>query len=82
MLAHKHLRNFNLKKLFEFKCSKCDEVFEELTEYKQESSCPLCDSKADKIISSPRINLEGYSRSFPSASDAWVKRHKLSVQRD
>lgn len=71
-----------MKTLFEFKCTSCNNIHEELTEYKKESVCPLCNAKADKIISLSRVSLEGYSGSFPSAADAWAKKHKSSVQRD
>lgn len=70
-----------MKKLFDFQCRDCKEVFEELTEYKQTSTCPLCNSEADKLISTPRISLEGYSGSFPGAALAWEKKHRLSANK-
>ena len=66
-----------MKKLFEFQCRECKETFEEYTEYKKESSCPLCQALADKIISAPRVSLEGISGAFPGAAWAWEKKHKL-----
>jgi putative FmdB family regulatory protein len=68
-----------MKKLFEFKCSSCEEVFEELTEYKKVSTCPSCGADADKIISTPRVSLEGLSGSFPGAAAAWEKKHKQQL---
>lgn len=65
-----------MKKIFEFECTSCSEVFEEYTEYKKETECPLCNSKALKLISTPRVSLEGYSGSFPGAAMAWEKRHR------
>lgn len=71
-----------MKKLFEFQCSNCKEIFEELTEYKKVSQCPLCSSDADKIISTPRVSLEGISGAFPGASWAWEKKHNYKPTQD
>jgi putative FmdB family regulatory protein len=51
-----------MRKLFEFHCSSCDYSFEELTEYTKTIPCPKCNSNADKIVSAPRVNLEGHYR--------------------
>ena len=71
-----------MKKLFEFHCSTCDYHFEELTEYRQTFPCPKCNSNADKIISAPRVSLEGYSGSFPGAASAWEKKHKQQLAKE
>lgn len=71
-----------MKKLFEFKCSSCESIFEELTEYKLISTCPSCNFTANKIISSPRIVLEGHSGSFPGAASAWEKKHKQQLAKE
>jgi len=68
-----------MKKLFEFHCFTCDNHFEELTEYRQTFPCPKCNSNADKIISAPRVSLEGWSGSFPGAADAWDKKRKQKL---
>lgn len=65
-----------MKRIFEFTCKECKETFDKYTEYCQETECSLCGGKADKIISAPRIELEGYSGAFPGAADRWVKKHK------
>ena len=70
-----------MKKLFEFQCRDCKESFEEYTEYKQVSQCPMCGAEADKLISTPRIALEGISGSFPGAALAWEKKHKQSAKK-
>lgn len=66
-----------MKQIFEFKCAECGLVHEEYTEYKQVSQCPSCNGEADKIISAPRVKLEGITGAFPGASLAWEKRHKV-----
>ena len=76
------MRSYKMKKLFEFQCRECKEIFEEYTEYKQVSTCPSCKSDADKLISAPRIDLEGYSGSFPGAAIAWEKKHRMVANKD
>ena len=71
-----------MKKIFDFKCSKCAHIFEELTEYKKIAECPLCSGEADKMITSPTIKLEGITGSFPDAASAWVKKHKQQLAKE
>lgn len=71
-----------MKKLFEFQCRDCKEIYEEYTEYKLVSTCPLCNADADKIISTPRIALEGISGSFPGAAAAWEKKRKQKAAQE
>ncbi len=65
-----------MKRLYEFKCTKCETVSEIYTEYVKESKCPVCGAVANKIISAPRVHLEGWSGSFPGAAMQWEKKHK------
>jgi hypothetical protein len=44
--------------------------------------CPKCSSNADKLISAPRVTLEGYSGSFPGAAAAWEKKHKQQLAKE
>lgn len=64
-----------MKILFNFLCNDCGHPFEEFTEYKKTSECPQCHGIADKQVTAPTISLEGYSGSFPTASDKWAKKH-------
>jgi putative FmdB family regulatory protein len=69
-----------MRKLFDFQCQSCNEVFEEYTEYKKVSACPKCGMEADKIISAPHIYLEGITGSFPGAALTWEKRHRIGAK--
>ncbi len=71
-----------MKRLFEFKCNSCEEVFEEYTEYKKVSTCPSCGGDADKLISAPRISLEGVTGDFPGAAAAWDRKHKQQLEKE
>ena len=75
------LRRSDLKKFFEFTCQECKETFEKYTEYIQTTECQ-CGGKADKIISTPRISLEGISGSFPGAAAAWEKKHLQQLKKE
>jgi putative FmdB family regulatory protein len=68
-----------MKKLFEFQCSHCNHYFEELTEYTKTLTCPSCGKEADKLISTPRVHLEGHSGSFPGAAMSWEKKRKQKL---
>ena len=70
----KPIRNYRMRTLFEFKCEQCG-VFEDLVEYTKEHDCPTCGTVAYKIISAPRIQLEGWSGSFPGATAKWERKH-------
>ena len=67
-----------MKRLYEFHCKGCVYTFEKLIEYTKVTNCPQCDFDTNKIISAPKIMLEGVSGSFPSASAAWEKKHTFS----
>lgn len=75
------MRNYKMKKIFDFKCQVCETVFEEYTEYKQTTTCE-CGGTADKIISTPHFYLEGITGSFPGAAIAWEKRHRPIAKKE
>jgi predicted nucleic acid-binding Zn ribbon protein len=59
-------------------------VFRTVKEYIDDSlkttTCPACDTEAKRIISKPRIDLEGCSGDFPTAADAWVRRRESHMK--
>ena len=71
-----------MKKLFEFQCTACDAITEELTEYKTLSTCPECGEQSVKIISTPSIKLEGITGDFPGAYYAWGKKHREKLKQE
>lgn len=65
-----------MRRIFEFRCVK-DHITEKLVDDAVTSiECPHCHNEASRIISSPRIRLEGLSGAFPSAYDAWARKHE------
>ena len=69
-----------MKRIFEFRCVK-DHITERLVDDEVRSvSCPHCHNEAARIISSPRIRLEGITGAFPSAYDAWARKHEQAAR--
>jgi putative FmdB family regulatory protein len=61
-------------KLFDFECSACGKVFEEMIEGdKKKLPCPSCKGKADRLIATPRIDWMrmGLDPAFPTAYEKW-----------
>jgi uncharacterized protein (UPF0212 family) len=69
-----------MKRIFEFRCVK-DHVSEKFVDSEIQSiECPHCRNEASRIISSPRIKLEGITGAFPTAADAWARKHEQAAR--
>jgi len=69
-----------MKRIFEFRCVK-DHLTEKLVDDEVRSiECPYCRNEASRIISSPRISLEGITGAFPSAHEAWARKHEEATR--
>jgi hypothetical protein len=69
-----------MKRIFEFRCVK-DHGSEKFVDDEVRSiECPHCRNEASRIISSPRIRLEGITGAFPSAADAWARKHEQATR--
>lgn len=69
-----------MKRIFEFRCVK-DHTTEKFVDDEVKSiECPHCRNEAVRIISSPRIQLEGISGAFPTAYDAWARKHEQAAR--
>ena len=68
------------KRIFEFICTN-NHLFDRYIDDEQfATSCPHCNANARRIISIPRIDLDGCSGDFPTASDAWVKKRESHMK--
>lgn len=70
-----------MKRFYEFQCPEHG-VFEEYTEYTKQYACPNCGTLVDKIISTPRISLEGVSGDFPGAAMTFEKKHRQKLAQE
>lgn len=67
--------------MFDFECSACGKVFEDLVDSKlEEAPCAGCKGKANRLIAAPRIDWKhmGLDPAFPSAYEKWgneVQKH-------
>lgn len=60
--------------MLEFRCPEHG-VFEKLTHrVDTRHPCPTCGEDSNRIISTPRIRLDGTDPGFPDAYDAWEKK--------
>ena len=71
-----------MRRMFEFACD-CGQRMEALVVYETAQVPCGCGGTANRVISAPMINLEGWSGSFPSS---WLKfdqkhRDKLASER-
>lgn len=69
-----------MKRIFEFRCAK-EHITEKLVDDEIRTiECPHCHNDASRIISSPKINLEGITGAFPSAHDKWARKHEEAAR--
>lgn len=69
-----------MKRIFEFRCVK-DHISEKFVDDEVRSiECPHCHNEASRIISSPRFVLEGITGAFPTAHDAWARKHEEAAR--
>jgi len=64
------------KRIFEFRCVKDHTTERFVDEEVRSIECPHCRNEASRIISQPRIALEGITGAFPSAASAWARKHE------
>lgn len=70
--------------LFDFQCTTCDAVFEELVTTDTVSfNCHECDGAAVRIISGTHIDPKlGVSNDFPTMARRWEKKTRQRAKRD
>ena len=74
-----------VKRIFEFVCTGDDpHLFERFTdENNRIVTCPDCGEPSNRIVSTPRIALDGCSGDFPGETMKWERKRaeKLSQER-
>ena len=67
--------------LYDFQC-KCGSKFEALAKMSDTTcECKRCGKMAQRLISMPRIALEGHTGQFPTAHARWVKIHEEEARK-
>lgn len=68
--------------LYDFYCRKCHQTFEGLAKIKQTvKECPTCGGNAGRVLTAPRIKLDGTDPAFQTAYDRWAKVHEDAAKR-
>jgi putative FmdB family regulatory protein len=73
---------------YEFVCTACGQKFEELKKVgDNDAKCPVCDSKAERIMSAPNVIVSGSKSSVDSvigadAEKRWSQIEERKKQRD
>jgi hypothetical protein len=68
------------KRIFEFRCGENHTTEKYIDEEVTTIECPTCQCVSLRIISKPRIALEGVSGDFPTAADAWARKHEEATR--
>ena len=69
-----------MKRIFDFRCSNTNEVFERLVEAYPHTVRCACGAPAKRLISPVKSHLEGISGSFPGAALKWAKDHERAAK--
>lgn len=73
-----------MRRMFEFVCSNGHLTEKFIDDKTRAISCPLCGEQSVRLVSTPRINLEGFTGAFPGAADKWLRiraeKHKQATK--
>jgi hypothetical protein len=68
------------KRMYEFRCAENHTTESYVDDKVNAIECPVCQLMALRIISAPRIALEGITGDFPTAADAWARKHEEATR--
>jgi hypothetical protein len=63
-----------MRRFFDFECEQGHKTERFINSEIREIPCPMCGKQAHRLISTPRVSLDGISGDFPGAADKWVQR--------
>lgn len=69
-----------MRRIFDFQCAKGHITEKYVDDAVKVIQCPHCANDASRLISSPRISLEGITGDFPGAAMAWEKRRESHIK--
>lgn len=71
-----------MRVLDDFLCGECGHKWEKFTRIEQKSdACPICGGVANRVLTPPRIKLDGTDPAFSTAYDRWAKVHEDAARR-
>jgi hypothetical protein len=69
-----------MRRIFDFQCAKGHITEKYVDDSVKVIQCPHCANDASRLISAPRISLEGITGDFPGAAMAWEKRRESHIK--
>jgi hypothetical protein len=69
-----------MKRFFDFQCAKGHITEKYIDDAVKVVQCPHCGNDASRLISAPKISLEGITGAFPGAAMAWEKRRESHMK--
>ena len=69
-----------MRKMWDFRCSSCEHVWERLVRDDETPSCPECGSPSARVLHAPAVQLPGWDTAFPSAALKWEKQHEKAAK--
>jgi uncharacterized protein (UPF0212 family) len=70
------------RRIFEFLCEQSHRTEAFVDVETQEHTCPVCGSLSKRVVSAPNMKLEGWSGSFPTAADTWVRKRSEKIAQE
>ncbi len=71
-----------MKRFFDFKCANSHISEQLIDDSLRTISCKKCGEEATRIVSTPRISLEGITGAFPGAADKWVRNRAEKLKQE
>lgn len=69
-------------RVYEYMCEEGHRAEHFLSEVVGQLACPKCGKPATRVISAPRVNLEGVTGSFPGAAMAWERKRAQKMAQE
>ena len=72
-----------MRRIFEFLCAEGHVTDQFIDDSLRQSVCTVCGKESTRIVSTPRVKLEGITGAFPGAYDRWerVRAEKLAQEK-
>jgi predicted nucleic acid-binding Zn ribbon protein len=69
-------------RMFEFLCTNSHRTEALVNTECYATPCKECGAEAVRVMSAPSMKLEGWSGSFPTAADSWVRKRSEKIAQE
>ena len=70
------------RRMFEFLCENAHRTEALVDTECYATPCKECGTEAKRVMSAPSMKLEGWSGSFPTAADSWVRKRTEKIAQE